>query len=64
MIVSITQDYGVYYCNDYMVLTRNKQPSKYHRKIMREKLFDLGFTAKDFDKGIVFECWGEDHFNV
>jgi hypothetical protein len=60
MIVSTCQSYGLYYYQDYIVLTRDKSPSKYHRKQMREKLLEYGVTSADFDKGNVFQCWGED----
>lgn len=60
MIASVCQSYGLFYYQDYIVLTRDKQPSKYHRKQMREKLLEYGLTGKNFDKGNVFECWGED----
>jgi hypothetical protein len=64
MIVSVCQSYGLFYHQDYLVLTRDKQPSIYHRKQMREKLAEYGLTGKDFDKGMIYECWGEDMWNV
>ena len=60
MIVSVCQSYGLFYHQDYLVLTRDKQPSKYHRRQMREKLAEYGLGGKDFEKGMVYECWGED----
>lgn len=62
MIVSVCQSYGLFYYQDYLVLVRDKQPSLYHRKQMREKLLEIGLTNKDFDKGQSYECWGEDYF--
>ena len=64
MIVSTCQSYGLYYYQDYIVLTRDKQPSKFHRKQMRAKLIEYGLTGKDFDKGNVYQCWGEDMWFV
>ena len=54
MIVSVCQSYGLFYYQDYIVLTRDKQPSKYHRRQMKETLLQFGLTGKDFDKGEVF----------
>ena len=64
MIVSTCQSYGLYYHQDYLVLTRDKQPSKFHRRQIRDKLLEYGITNKDMDKGEVFQCWGEDMWFV
>ena len=64
MIVSVCQSYGLFYYQDYIVLTRDKQPSKYHRKQMMETLAKYGLTGKDFDKGNIFHCWGEDYWMI
>ena len=64
MIVSTCQSYGLYYHQDYLVLTRDKQPSKFHRRQIRDKLLEYGVTNKDLDKGEVFQCWGEDMWFV
>lgn len=64
MIASVCQSYGLFYHQDYIVLTRDKHPSKFHRKMMMEKLKEYNLTGKDFDKGNVGECWGEDMWNV
>lgn len=60
MIVSVCQSFGLFYYQDYIVLTRDKNPSIYHRKMMKEKLAEYGLTGKDFDKGQISQCWGED----
>jgi hypothetical protein len=31
---------------------------------MREKLAEYGLGGKDFEKGMVYECWGEDMWGV
>ena len=63
-IVSLCQSYGLFYYQDYLVLTRSKEPSLYHRRQMREKLLEYGLTRADLDKGNVFQCWGEDYWMI
>lgn len=46
------------------MLTRSKEPSIYLRRQMREKLLEYGLTGADFDKGNVFQCWGEDFWMI
>ena len=38
LIAKVCQSYGVFYYQDYVVLTREKTPSIYHRRIIKEKL--------------------------
>ncbi|TNV78473.1 hypothetical protein FGO68_gene11818 [Halteria grandinella] len=64
LIASVCQSYGLFYYQDYIVLTRDKNPSKFHRKMMKETLAKYALTGKDFDKGNVGQCWGEDMWNV
>jgi hypothetical protein len=64
MIVSVCQSYGLFYNQDYLVLTRDKTPSIYHRKQLRDKLAEYGLGPKDLEKGMIHECWGEDMWGV
>eukprot|EP00347_Sterkiella_histriomuscorum_P001007 403373696 len=63
LIARVCQSYGLFYYQDYIVLTRDKVPSIYHRKQMKEKLAEYGLGPQDFEKGESFQCWGEDFWN-
>jgi hypothetical protein len=60
MVVLVCQNYGLFHYLDYVVLTREKEPSRFHRLRIKETVEKYGLTAKDFVKGKVFQCWGED----
>lgn len=49
---------------DYLVLTREKQPSLYMRKRARDALIADGVSEERINKmhkGKIFECWGKDY---
>ncbi|CDW81421.1 UNKNOWN [Stylonychia lemnae] len=63
LIARVCQSYGLYHYIDYIVLTRDKTPSIYHRKQIKEKLTAYGLSGQDFDKGLSKKCWGEDFWS-
>jgi hypothetical protein len=44
------------------VLTRDKEPSKYHRRKIREILKEYDLGKNNLYKSKLVECWGEDFF--
>ena len=63
LIARVCQSYGLYYYVDYIVLTRDKTPSLYHRRQIKQKLAEYGLGPNDFDKGESKKCWGEDFWS-
>jgi hypothetical protein len=51
LIASICQSFGLFHYQDYIVLTRDKNPSIYHRKMMKDILAKYQLTGDNFDKG-------------
>eukprot|EP00349_Pseudokeronopsis_sp_Brazil_P002419 CAMPEP_0202956470 /NCGR_PEP_ID=MMETSP1396-20130829/978_1 /ASSEMBLY_ACC=CAM_ASM_000872 /TAXON_ID= /ORGANISM="Pseudokeronopsis sp., Strain Brazil" /LENGTH=168 /DNA_ID=CAMNT_0049673497 /DNA_START=134 /DNA_END=640 /DNA_ORIENTATION=- len=47
---------------DFLVLSRYKQPSKFHRKKVKEILEANGAELDLLHKGLVFTCWDEDTY--
>ena len=64
MIASVCQSYGAFYFQDYIVMTRDKEVSLYHRKMIRDLVKEKGLGASDFKKGQAYYCWGEDYFMI
>jgi len=46
------------------VLTREKYPSKFHRKKIMEVLKTLGVEKSELVKMVPGECWGVDTFQA
>ena len=65
-VLSVCQDLGLFHYQDYLVLTREKQPSLFARKQILEALKGkIGYTNEQVQamtKGKVNECWGDDMF--
>ena len=63
-VVSACYDYSISHQEDFLVLTREKQPSLYTKKKIYEALTNVKKTDADIqalEKGNAFDCWGEDH---
>ena len=46
----------------FFVWTRDKDPSMYMRRKMRNTLLELGAVPEKMVKGPNVQCWGEDYF--
>lgn len=44
----------------YFTWVREKQPSMYMRREMRNYLLSVGADISTFDKGPLVDCWGKD----
>lgn len=62
LVAKVCQNFGLYHYSDYVVLTRDKDPSKYHRRKIREVLKPYDLNKDNLYKGKLVECWGEDFF--
>ena len=66
MVASACYEYGLMHYIDYLVLTREKQPSLYSRKQALKGLSDkvkmTDEQIQSMTKGNVFGCWGEDKY--
>ena len=66
MEAAVCTEYGLFHYIDYVVLTREKQPSLYTRKQVLNTLTGaLGMSDSDVQglvKGKAFDCWGEDKY--
>ena len=64
LIASVCKTFGAFHYQDYVVLTREKQPGLFVRKQILTGLKDkLKFTNDDvkaLTKGDVHKCWGDD----
>ena len=66
MVSSACYEYQLMHWIDYVVLTREKQPSINTRKhilnALTERVKMTEDEVKGMQKGKIFECWGEDRF--
>ena len=63
-VVSACYDYKLMHQEQFLVLTREKQPSMYTKKqilnALQNKLKLTDSQIQDLEKGNIFDCWGED----
>ena len=65
-VASACYNYGITHMEDFVVLTREKQPSMYTKKRIYKALSETLKMSDDritkMTKGDIFKCWGEDRF--
>ena len=66
LVGSVCTTYGLAHYIDYLVLSREKEPSLYTRNEMlsglNKNLKMSDSEVQSLTKGTLFECWGEDKF--
>ena len=66
MEAAVCVDFGLWHYIDFLVLTREKEPSTYTRKQILKTLNDqVGMSDSDvkaMTQGKLSECWGEDKY--
>ena len=66
MVLSVCKEWGLVHGQEYLVLTREKQPSMWSRKLILDSLRkDVKMTDKQIQsmtKGKIHECWGDDMY--
>ena len=66
LVASMCYEYGLFHYIDYLVLTREKEPGMFIRgkalKALNDKVGMTDEQVQSLQKGLVFECWGEDRF--
>ena len=66
MEAAVCTEFGLWHFIDYVVLTREKQPSLYTRKQILQTLNEqVGMSDADVQgmtQGKLSECWGEDKY--
>ena len=65
-VASACYNYGLAHMEDFVVLTRHKEPSIWTKKqiykVLSETLKLSDERIQAMDKGRLYDCWGEDMF--
>ena len=66
LVASVCTNYGVMHDENFLVLVREKQPSKFCRrsilKAIKGKAIKTYADIKNLSKGTIHECWGDDMY--